>query len=133
LIDKKRQRATKRRLKRARHNRRFGGIYFWAAVAVIPLAIAVFYLNHYVFSKTETDITVADTRSYRVNNDTRFEVRDESGKLYHVQGFNRGREYAALRRGQTYRCKVRGIDQELPLWWDFHAEITDCGPALVDR
>ena len=128
-VDRKRQARTKRRLKRERRMRGpLGTVVFWSAIAIVPLIIAAFYLNHYVLSRGEVDLTVADTRSYVANRQTRYEVRDQDGKLYNVQGLRAGREYNRLREGARYRCKVRGIDQKLPIWWDFHAEITSCRP-----
>ena len=129
-VDRKRQACTKRRLKRERRRRGpLGALMFWGAVAIVPLLIAAFYANHYVFSRSETDVTVAETRSYPANGDTRYTVRDKNGKLYYVEGFRAGREFHRLREGQRYRCKTRGTDKELPFWFDLHAKITSCDPV----
>jgi hypothetical protein len=131
-VDRERQEQTKRRLRRAqwrRRHRRSGDVLFWGAVALIPLAIAAFYLNHYVFSRGTVSLTVAETRSYVSNREPHYTVHDADGKLYYVEGFHRARVHAGLVEGERYRCKVRGIDQELPLLPDFHAEITSCRGA----
>lgn len=125
-VDRRRQRATKRRIKRQRLNRRYGRVAFWAAVALVPLAIAAFYLNHYVLTRGEVTITVDAMRQDVAQNHTRYRVIDQTGKSYWLEGGDRFELYTGLRRGVRYRCRVRGMDLEIPLFWDWAPEITRC-------
>ena len=126
MVDRRRQRATKRRIKRGRLNRRYGGKLFWAGLALVPLAIAFLVLNHFVLSRGETTITVEKRRLDVAQQRTRYRVFDEGGKTYWVRGGDRAELYSELEPGQTFRCKVRGMDVEIPLFWDLLAEVTSC-------
>lgn len=126
MVDRRRQRATKRRIKRARLNRRYGAKLVWAALALVPLLIGFLLLNHFVLSRGETTITVEKRRLDVAQNRTRYRVFDVGGKAYWVVGGNRVKLYNALEPGQRFRCRVRGMDLEIPLFWDLLAEVTDC-------
>ena len=133
-VDRARQRQTKRRIQRARFAREHpwvGALVFWGGIALITLAFALIALNHYVLTRGTVTLTVGETLSYVSNGDPHYTVRDSGGKLYYVEGFRRARVHSELVEGRRYRCKVRGIDQELPLLPDFHAEITSCEAAAA--
>jgi len=126
VVDRRRQRATKRRIKRGRLNRRYGGKLVWAGLALIALAIAFLVLNHFVLTRGESTITVEKRRIDVAQNRTRYRVFDQGGKAYWVRGRDRAELYSSLEPGQTFRCKVRGMDVEIPLFWDLLAEVTSC-------
>ncbi len=129
MVDRRRQRATKRRIKRGRFERRHGSKVAWVAVALVALLVGLVVLNHFVLTRGEATITVEKRRLDVAQNRTRYRVFDQGGKAYWVVGRDRVETYSALQPGRRFRCQVRGMDLAIPLFWDLVPEVTDCEPV----
>jgi hypothetical protein len=128
-IDRRRQAETKRRLRRARLGRRYGRFLVWGATGAVGLLVGLIALNHFVLTRDTVELTIGETRQTRVDREVRYSVEDADGTTYDVRGLRAARTFHSLREGERYRCRVRGMAVEVPLFWDLHREITNCDPA----